>query len=419
MAFQADGNKIQLAAGGSSWIHEDPGTNPFIPEPFVQYSHFGKEDKELTLIGNVEGGETVEYVLDNVGHILLKLYFRIRVKDGSDAIAWSAERLFDSIRLFSGDTLLDQYSNPYYRHYYNFCLNQDKKSTWDKMTSSLGVDGSELYLPVIFGFCRHEDQSMPTIGLINKKIRIEVKFKGDIGNRYDKSNISLWGTVVYLQGDPTISEDPMAHEVTNFGDAFNRVKFTNELLLLNTTQEATEFMYVDQIAHTEELHMSGMVKELTWDFVNDAQSRYPWNYPFGLTSNISPIIGTNTQPHQSDGVVRIDGPIYKGHMDSAQFMFDKKPLFSLQTEQFFNLIQPYWYHSGCPAPGYYMYSWALQPEITQPTGHVNASMFQQKEMNFNLNVAASQKMGTRLRWYADIMSLVKKEGGTMVPISRE
>ena len=418
MAFQTDGTKIQLASGGSSWIHEDPGTNPFTPEPYVQYPHFGKEDKELTLIGNVEGGETVEYILDNVGHILLKLYFRIRVKDGSDAIAWSAEKLFDSIQLFSGDTLLDQYSYPYYRHYYNFCLNQDKKSTWDKMTSAIGVDGSELYLPVVFGFCRHEDQSMPTIGLINKKIRIEVRFQGGIGNRYDKSNISLWGTVAYLQGDPTISEDSMAHEVTNFGDAFNRVKFTNELLLLNTTQYETEFMPINLIAHTEALHMAGMVKELTWDFVNSENTTYPWYEPLGPhTVTPSPTIGTYTQPHQSTGVIRISEPIYRGHMDSAQFIFDKKPLFSLQTEQFFNLVQPYWYHSGCPAPGYYMYSWALQPEITQPTGHLNASMFQQKEMNFNLNVAAKDQ--TRLRWYADIMSLVKKEGGTMVPISKE
>ena len=415
MAFQADGTKIQLAAGGSSWIHEDPGTNPFNPEKFVQYPHFGKEDKELTLIGNVEEGETVEYILDNVGHVLLNLFFKIRVKDGSPAVPWSAEHLFTGIRLFSGETLLDSYTIRYNRLYYNFWLNQDKKSTWDKMTSSLGVDGSELYLPVLFGFCRHEDQTMPTISLINKKIRIEVKF-GDLSN-FDKSNVSLWGTVAYLQGDPTIQEEPLAHEVTNFGDAFNRVKFTNELLLLNEIKH--EFIRTSSdISQSEPLYMSGIVKELLWENTHNDSNGYPWEWS-GITSNISPVIGTCTQPHQSNGIVRISEPISRGNIDSAQLVFDKKPIFSLQKEQFFNLIQPYWYHSGCPGPGYYMYSWALQPEITQPTGHVNASMFLEKTLDYSLSAQSATHTEHRIRWYTENTTFVKKEGGTMVPISKE
>ena len=416
MAFQADGTKIQLASGGSSWIHEDPGTNPFNSEPYVQYPHFGKEDKELTMIGNINSKETVEFVLDNVGHVLLNLFFRIRVKDGSDAIAWSAENLFEVIRLYSGETLLDSYTRPYHRLYYNFWLNQDKKSTWDKMTSAIGVDGSDLYLPVLFGFCRHEDQSMPTISLLNKKIRITVKFGHNLSN-FDTSNISLWGTVAYLQGDPTINESPDAHEVTNFGDEFNRVKFTNELLLLNKTNHE-DLSTSNDISQSEQIHMSGMVKELMWENIHADSNTYPWEWS-GITSNLSPIIGTTTQPHQSTGVVRISEPISRGNIDSAQLMLDKKPMFSLQKEQFFNLVQPYWYHSGCPAPGYYMYSWALQPEITQPTGHLNASMFIDKTLNYTLSTQAASHTGQILRWSTNVTSLVKKEGGTMVPISRE
>ena len=36
-------------------------------------------------------------------------------------------------------------------------------------------------------------------------------------------------------------------------------------------------------------------------------------------------------------------------------------------------MQSYTYHSGCPVPGVYSYSFALKPELHQPSGTCNFS----------------------------------------------
>ena len=44
-----------------------------------------------------------------------------------------------------------------------------------------------------------------------------------------------------------------------------------------------------------------------------------------------------------------------------------------KNADYFNLIQPYTYHTNVPRQGIYCYSFALYPEKEQPTGSYNAS----------------------------------------------
>lgn len=410
MAFQLDGTKIQLASNGSSWIHEGGETNPFLPEAYKQYSHFAQEDISLTRYGRIESSGSGEYVLDTEADILLNLFFEVQADDSpsEDQDPWSAENLIEEIKIFSGETLIDYYNKDYQRAYYNFMLNSDKKSTWDKMTSYTGTPSSPLYLPLIFGFCQNDDQTLPHVALINKNIRIEVVWGESLTTRFNTSNITLYGKVAFLQGQE-----------------LNNVKFTNEYLLLKTLDN-DKMTITDETATklNEDFFMKRMVRDVFW-YLDFKDTGYGFDWPTTVTSSssISDIMTTTasnayTQPHLSAGVVRMKAEynISQGKMETGKFLLDKKTLFPLQKEQFFNLMQAYWRYSGCPQPGYYAYSWSLYPEKTQPSGSLNTSLFNEIQLDMSLYNASPN---LTMSWFSSMSTVTKKANGALMPISKD
>ena len=69
--------------------------------------------------------------------------------------------------------------------------------------------------------------------------------------------------------------------------------------------------------------------------------------------------------------------------------------FKEQSGKYFNSVQPFYHHTGCPYPGIYSYSFALQPEEHQPTGTCNFSRIDNAQLAITLksnSVATTQKM---------------------------
>ena len=69
--------------------------------------------------------------------------------------------------------------------------------------------------------------------------------------------------------------------------------------------------------------------------------------------------------------------------------------FKEQSGKYFNSVQPFYHHTGCPYPGIYCYSFALQPEEHQPTGTCNFSRIDNAQLAITLksnSVATTQKM---------------------------
>ena len=417
MAFQLDGTKIQLASNGSSWIHKGDETNPFLPASYKQYSHFAQEDVSLTRYGRIEStlntteDQYSEYVLDTEADILLNLFFEVQVNDSptNSQEPWSAENLIKEIRIFSGETLIDYYNKDYQRAYYNFMLNSDKKALWDKMTSYTGTPSTYLYLPLIFGFCQNDDQTLPHVALINKNIHLEIVWGDDLYTRFNKNNITLYGKVAYLQSQE-----------------LNNVKFTNEYLLLKTLDN-DKMTITDSTATklNEDFYMKRLVRDVFW-YLDFKDTGYGFDWPVTITtstdeiSDIMTTIASNayTQPHLSAGVVRmkLEYNISQGKMETGKFLLDKKTLFPLQKEKFFNLMQAYWRYSGCPQPGYYAYSWALDPEQTQPSGCLNTSLFNEIQLDMTLYEASPN---LSMSWFSSMSTITKKANGTLIPISKE
>ena len=456
MAFQQDGTKVQLASGGASWIHDNPGTNPFAAMPYMQYSHFGMEDVQLTAQSSPTKFAEVSYILENVGDVCLTLYLKVKSAkygwpSGGDAnqgqsplLPWGAERAIHEAKLYSGDTLLDQYDTIFQRYYYNVCLNQDQKSKWDKMTSITQLDpansdyclaGQQLYVPLLFGFCTHNDQSLPTVAMFNKKIRVDITIPNGskYGNWFDKGTYEVWAKVAYLQGEE-----------------LNRVKFTNEYLMLGAFTGDAARIAKNTLEIKSKIDMTRCVKELYFGggiYTNDQDNKnngFPFEWPgeFKKTMSYANVftsvctdqgnfpatenqMGTCTQPHQSIGIVRLRPPFTlsssSSNISTASIIADRSVVSAIHDSKYYNLVQPYYRHSGCPCPGYLNYSWALQPEITQPTGHINSSLFQNIEVNSTLRPGFTSKTDppAQFQWYTNMISITKKGRGMLKHLSQE
>jgi hypothetical protein len=102
---------------------------------------------------------------------------------------------------------------------------------------------------------------------------------------------------------------------------------------------------------------------------NPQKSRYnnlnitPW-YSTG------PAIGEN----QSSPDILIDGTI----------IFDGAERFNRKTEDFFQLLENYRHHKGEFIPGINTYSFAIDHDKNQPSGHVNGSMFNKTLLRLTL-----------------------------------
>ena len=76
-----------------------------------------------------------------------------------------------------------------------------------------------------------------------------------------------------------------------------------------------------------------------------------------------------------------------GPLSSLNISLNGQSRFFPQSGKYFNQYQPWQYHSGSPYPGIYSYSFALKPELNQPSGTCNFSRIDNSQINTILKSA--------------------------------
>lgn len=72
-------------------------------------------------------------------------------------------------------------------------------------------------------------------------------------------------------------------------------------------------------------------------------------------------------------------------LKTAKLIWNGMERFEDKSSEYFNYIQPFQYHSRCPRDGIYVYSFALYPEKSQPSGSFNASTINKIQMYVSTN----------------------------------
>jgi hypothetical protein len=322
--------------------------------------------------------------------------------------------------------------------------------------SSITVPGTTLYIPFKFWFCDNPGLALPLIALQYHEVKIDIEFRdiksccymtGSV-NVPSLSAVTLYVDYIYLDVDERRRFAQMSHEYL-----IEQLQFAGDESVSNTSIRSRQ-------------SLNHPVKSLTWvvqkdDVVDYAQSQnfggQQWfnftdavDYSYysgtpadplggGMTSTMGndtlPIFadgigsGASTKAYDASGVnwaidanggstirnnLNTDIPFYdvgENPVVQAKIQLNGSDRFSPRDGRYFNLLQPYYHHTNCPATGINVYSFALRPEDNQPSGTCNMSRID----NCTLQLQLTSKLSSgKLRVYArnyNVLRIMSGMGG--------
>jgi hypothetical protein len=107
-------------------------------------------------------------------------------------------------------------------------------------------------------------------------------------------------------------------------------------------------------------------------------------------------------------------PYYAGRnpVIRAKIQLNGHDRFQERLGSYFNLVQPYQHHTNVPATGINVYSFALTPELHQPSGSLNFSRIDSAVLQLQLTQKAAK--GSKIRVYAinyNVLRIMSGMGG--------
>lgn len=249
------------------------------------------------------------------------------------------------------------------------------------------IKGRDFYIPLPFWFTRNPSLALPLVALQYQNIDITLEFRGveDLYQVYDIRTDEYVSPGLFRQryvaeGGPDVSIGAF----TRFGGGGPTTLDLSAYLECNmvfldseerTTVATTQTDYlVERVYRSEyggidgpaavDLVLSNPVKEIIWlTRRSDANLFNEWgNY-------------TATYPEDDRAPILATASILWNGMERLE----EKP------GGYFNMVQPYMYHTNTPRQGVYCYSFALFPEKNQPSGAFNASKVNKIQLYLKTN----------------------------------
>ena len=390
------GGLMQLVAYGAQdvYLTGNPEVT-FYQAKYKRHTNFAMENIEQTVNGTAANSGRVSVTVARNGDLVGDMYLELESAIAATATAeagdcnWVAERAISSVELSIGGQRIDKHYQKWWRLYSELYLDEAKKATWGKMTTAAdtGTGTGAVYLPLIFFFNRNPGLYLPLIALQYHEVRIDIDLASDFDTFLNKSVLKVWANYVYL-------------------DTEERRRFAqkgHEYLIEQVQHTGTDTVDESQTKQVR-LSYNHPVKELVWCFSNTAAKSSLWNFTAkNLVTEVA-LESDHTAVNDSNCYVPISNlgtPMYAtklsseayteenaGQLETFKLVLNGQDRFKEQKGKYFNQVQAYNHHSGCPAPGVYSYSFALKPEEHQPTGTCNFSRID------NAQVAVKMAAGT-------------------------
>ena len=269
--------------------------------------------------------------------------------------------------------------------------------------------GRELVIPLHFWFCEDVGSAIPLVSLQYSEVEIVVEFRSMYDLFTIKDTVPSSPTFgKRIRADPSRPEHSMNRFLGPLD--FSSKNPINPSLLSWSLQPSIEANYIF-VSDSEMVHLAKgdntfMIKELRPVSLlnisgpaNDLEltmanlcTRLVWttqrtdvvsnngydNYTNYLNPNNPTIQLNNTSELTkiySSGFAQGTNVAQKDCLVDATLIFDGANREQTKSKSFYDLLQNYKHHSGNPLPGIYTYSFALEHNTKQPSGHVNGSMF--------------------------------------------
>ena len=429
------GGLMQLVAYGAQDVYLT-GTPKvtFFQAVYKRHTNFAMENIEQTVNGSAGDNGRVSVTIARNGDLIGDMYVELVAEStlgtragvaAADA-CWVAERAIKDVELSIGGQRIDKHYQIWWRLYSELMLDETKKVNYAKMTTDATAGGNTVYLPLLFFFNRNPGLYLPLIALQYHEVRLDFDLSSEFATYTDGSTFKVWGNYVYLDTEERRRFAQKSHEYL-----IEQVQHTG-------TDSVTS-------AGTKQVRLSynHPVKELVWCFNNGQVSGAQlWNFtsnalvgdvvletnplaiaPDGTNQNclsLSSISCATGVPQVLAGNVAAGGSVCQwvedgdtagdafGPLNTFKLILNGQDRFKEQKGKYFNQVQPFNHHSGCPYPGVYSYSFALKPEEHQPTGTCNFSRIDNAQVQVQLKAAASS---TTMHMFATNYNVLRIQSG--------
>jgi len=354
----AGGGLMQLVAYGAQdlYLTHEPQIT-FFKVVYRRHTNFAVESIEQTVSGSQKFGGKCTVNVSRNGDLINNVLVEVDIPKETATADASFDKhfgyaLLKEVAVYIGGQEIDRQYSHWMSVWSELTLSNEQKSCLGQLVnhdSSQGTAGTStetVMVPLQFWFCRDNGLALPLIALQYHEVKLEIMLsKADsdgVGEAFDDNDISAvrcWCDYVFL-------------------DTEERRKFaqTRHEYLIEQVQKQTEALTAAGTTTKAKLEFNHPVKELVW-FVPQRAHNY------ASTGNIA------------------FNNMSSNWMTEAVLKLNNTDRFKTRKSEYFNWVQPYQHHTGCPKKGTYVYSFALNPEKHQPSGTCNFSRIDSAILN--------------------------------------
>ncbi len=405
---------LQLVARGKQdvYLTGDPQLT-FFKHVFRRYTPFAMESIPIEFDGRADFGQRISCLIPRKADLLSTLFLEvdlppIDVSSNTTHYWWVNDighALIEDVSIEIGELEIDKHTGEWLNIWGELTTPADKRDGYNEMVGhwnvyppGLEVSQRSLHLsiPLRFWFCSRIGAALPLIALQAHPVRLIIhlrKFQ-DLwwsdttpdfcvppAGPFSIERCQLFGDYIYLDKEERQRFAATKHE------------YLIDQLQISPPQSVAAGRTATNIT----LNFNHPCKEFVW-VVQQERMRKTWHEWFNFS---------NTLYGGEPGIVPTD------LLESAILRLDGMDRFYRRGSQYFRIVQPYKHHTCVPNNYIYVYSFALEPEMEQPSGSLNCSRIDdiQIHMTFTTPVAPEQPQERRVTVYGLNYNILRIVGG--------
>lgn len=405
------GGLIQLVAFGAQnyYLNGNPSVS-FFKKVYKTYTNFSMESMKVIFNKNfIQFNESTKLIakISRNADLIQEIYFSFELPNIKKQIQRNAddviigddfryvkhlgEVMIDNYYIYIGGTIVDTHYGEWLHIWNELSIPSSKKYGYDKMIGNIPemylpdpfnqkfnqdeiqIHQKRFYVPLTFWFNKNPGLALPLIALQYHEIEIHIELR-PYKDLFTVNEVKQTTWESYFENS-ILNINPHLEVNYIFLDTNERNYFakTSQDYLIEQVKRIP--LYNIKQFDINELNIQNPVKEIIWVCTrNDAIDMNTWfeyiDYQYVERSDYMDESGCTCRYVVTE----------KEILTSATLLLNGLERFEEKDGSYFNLIQPYQYHTVIPKAGIYVYSFSLHPESFQPSGTCNMSRINKIEL---------------------------------------
>ena len=372
------GGILQLVMTGemdTKWLTGNPQIS-FFKQVYKKHTNFSIETKLVYFDSDLEFGRKTSITIPKKGDLISNIYLEIvlpplinRPGQTVSYVNSIGNAIIEYVELEIGGEVIVKHTGEWLNIWNQLTITNEKKRSYQNMIGQYGFidsntnqNGGKYIIPLNFWFCEDNSLAFPLVALQFHQIKINIKLR-------ELNKLYLSSDGLPPLGNYKIGTDSYVYLDYIYLERIERtalVKREHDLLIKQL--QINEFSIPENQTNVKlSLDFNHPITEILWVIQRDD------------IKNIGPETG-NDWFNFSDS---LELPFSDSLVD-AKFIFNGTDRIEPLSSKYFRLLEPFKRHTSIPDNFVYCYSFALQPELNQPSGNCNFSRIESAEIMLTL-----------------------------------